>query len=694
MSKSIKYQFNNPVIINPQFETNDRLLSETKKGEFPFNNFYFQRNKNFTGREERLNEIHRNFTTGNTVSITQTIKGLGGIGKTAIAKEYAFCYADSYDYIWWIDAEKESDIQKSYEQFAISEQIAKTNDDLDVITRKVKYWLETHQRWLFIFDNVEEEGKEILQNKYLPFRNAGHILITSRYKHWSDMSTTIDIDLFSEEDACKFLNCYTGLTSDIGLKELVKKLEYYPLALEQAAAYIKENNISYQEYLELFSRYTSLFIKHKGIKNKTIYTTFKISIKKIKNPIAKKILNLCAFLSPDNIQLQWFRKYSQILFPIPLCDKITDNYSFNEIKHELEKYSLVSIENDCISLHRLLQSVVLFDISEKKQLELRNSCIKMLNTYVSDEFHDNDGSYDFSSSIDLRSKFLSIVPHVSSLTTKKEKEEDNELATLFFFLGDGYRELGNYHLAEKWYGKSLNILEKLPKNQINKEQLANIYNNNAIVYSRQGNHQTALDFYVKATSHFVDIYGNNHFETAMVYHNWGKVYQRMGDSENALKLFFKALPIRESHYGEDHIYTASTCMNIGVSYSNLDNQKEAFIWYNKALKVFEKTPLHPYLADAYCAMADTYLKIRDDVKALIFCQKALDIDILTHKEHPNTARSYVAKANILYKQKDYSTALELYQNAFDIRKIALGEENPETKEVEQSIIECKKNMLE
>ncbi|MDR2032482.1 MAG: metallophosphoesterase, partial [Azoarcus sp.] len=204
-------------------------------------------NRYFTGREEYLENIRQAFQQNETLALTQAISGLGGVGKTAIALQYAYCNSQDYDTICWINAETDSTVLAAYREFALEHKLIDEDTEPERIVKAVKNWMQAHEPWLFIFDNAEivlDVEKQVKLEDYLPRRQSKgqHILITSRDTHWTGTARTLAIDVFSPEEAGQFLTKLTELPEDAAgnQAELARILGHLPLALIHAAGYIRD----------------------------------------------------------------------------------------------------------------------------------------------------------------------------------------------------------------------------------------------------------------------------------------------------------------------------------------------------------------------------------------------------------------------------------------------------------------------
>src|SRR5581483_8063241 len=216
-----------------------------------------QRNKNFTGRVDILARLRRGASSKITAvlpedPLPQAVQGLGGVGKTAIAIEYAHRYRSDYDLVWWIPADQLSQARSSLASLAgrlgLEAAMATGIDGaakavLDALRRGDPY-----RRWLLIFDNADQP-EEI--NDLIP-RGPGDVLITSRNHRWQSVTDTVPMDVFTRAESIEFLakRVPKGL-GKADADKLADKLGDLPLALEQAGAMLAETGMPIEEYLRL-----------------------------------------------------------------------------------------------------------------------------------------------------------------------------------------------------------------------------------------------------------------------------------------------------------------------------------------------------------------------------------------------------------------------------------------------------------
>jgi hypothetical protein len=202
------------------------------------------RHPHFTGREELLDELHRKLAHGRLV-----LTGMGGVGKTQVALEYAYHHAHEFDLVWWLRAEEPTTLQADYAALAEPLGLPEAQEsELAVVTYAVRRELSRRpDRWLLVFDNATEP-KEVLP---LLAEGNGHVLITSRHPSWP-LFASVSVAPLTRAASTALLLSETAQQDRIAADALAGELGDLPLALEQAAAYVRQSRVTLGEYLELF----------------------------------------------------------------------------------------------------------------------------------------------------------------------------------------------------------------------------------------------------------------------------------------------------------------------------------------------------------------------------------------------------------------------------------------------------------
>ncbi len=337
------------------------------------------RNPNFSGRKEIIADLRAALTLSLPGAWRQALWGLGGIGKTQIAIEYAYRYVADYSKAGWLVRSEEPIVMASdYAALAGRLGLPESNSqDQMIIVNSVRHWLEHSSGWLLIFDNAIKP-EDVMG--YLPRGGKGHIIITSRNPNWESVGGTIPVRTFDRAESTQFLRKRTKRTGDA--YDLADALGDLPLALEQAGAYIIEAGISLTDYLERFKKYHLKLLKHGKLinYNDTIATTWEISFRAVqeKSKASADLLNLCSFLAPENIPRSLLKNSTKLL-PEPLASGISDEFEFDNIIKTLRGYSLINITSTSLSIHRLVQVITRNRLEEDNQRRWSHAAITLLN---------------------------------------------------------------------------------------------------------------------------------------------------------------------------------------------------------------------------------------------------------------------------------------------------------------------------
>ncbi len=167
------------------------------------------RNRNFTGREDILTALYDSLHEDNRATLTQdAIHGLGGIGKTQIAAEYAHRYAGDYDCVWWVAAEDAAGRQTGYVTLAQRLDLPEQNaQDPTITVAAVREWLRVSDNWLLVLDNAPDADAVA---DLMPDGTSGHVVITSRSAAWLETARPLEVVTWPREESVDFLRARTG----------------------------------------------------------------------------------------------------------------------------------------------------------------------------------------------------------------------------------------------------------------------------------------------------------------------------------------------------------------------------------------------------------------------------------------------------------------------------------------------------
>ncbi len=318
----------------------------------------YERNPLFTGREDVFKHLSTTLRAGKTTALTQAISGLGGIGKTQTALEYAHRYQDDYDTILWVKADTRETTMADFVTMAHLLNLPEKNEqDQQFIVEAVKHWFQTHTRWLLIFDNADDLA---MTKDFLPSGGTGHILLTTRAHATGKIAQRIDIERMEPEEGALFLlhratildhdKPLDAASADDRTKAMAisQMMDGLPLALDQAGAFIDETGCGLSDYLQIYHKRQVELLKRRGKlitdHAESVATTWSLSFQKVEqsNPAAADLLRLCAFLDPDAIPEEIITKGALALGSV-LQTVVTEPITFHEAIGELLTFSLESV---------------------------------------------------------------------------------------------------------------------------------------------------------------------------------------------------------------------------------------------------------------------------------------------------------------------------------------------------------------
>jgi Tetratricopeptide repeat/Caspase domain len=339
------------------------------------------RNKNFTGRSELLGSIRKLLTAPSGASTPLALRGIGGVGKTQVALEYAYRYREFYDVVWWISADEESLVPSSiaslgprlnlpYGGAGLDESAAVTLDALRVG--------KPYARWLLIFDHAERP--ESIRRFLLD--GPGHTLITSRDPSWDDVAEAVQVKVFSRAESVDFLSRRVSGIREQDSKALAEALGDLPLALDQAAALQVKTGMPAPEYLSLLKDRT-----HDVLSQASAYAypvpvalAWSVSMSELTEtvPEAMELLSCFAFFGPEPIP-RYVLLAGRNVAAEPLGRILRDPILFNKALSSLNTYSLVTIEaHGAIQVHRLIQALTREALSSPDRERFRHEVHLML----------------------------------------------------------------------------------------------------------------------------------------------------------------------------------------------------------------------------------------------------------------------------------------------------------------------------
>ncbi|HEV2914109.1 MAG TPA: tetratricopeptide repeat protein [Pyrinomonadaceae bacterium] len=630
---------------------------------------YRQKGAQVIGREDALQAVRKQLTEGYKTSIGQTaaFQGLGGLGKTQLAVEYAYRYADEYpNGVIWLTADQDIDAQL----IELSEKarwVAPKSEHkykLEIAQKR----LRSYSDCLIIFDNLEDRRKI---DDYLPEPQANpHILVTSRIEQPDFFP--ISINLLDETLSQKLLiqEAQRKIEGDAEMAatlEIARALQGLPLALELAGAYLRHRQeVRFQQYRDFLNQNLrealpgnlSSFTKHEA----DLYHTLKINEEILKeNNKLRNILDLLTWSGSAPMGKPLMCALLGIQNPLELTNALGLGTALRLLQR--------SPDAESYAIHRLVSKVRREEIPLAESLNWIDSICEQMGDWFQNQREDFTALPAFEAEIDhlkaWQDHAITFAPeHASRLTWLQAYPPYHR---------------GQYQESKIWVEKALHLFGEIQKNDLALK--AHLLNDLGYCYGALGHHMLSLEYTEKALVIRLELYGEQHPETAHSFASLGGVYNNLGDYNRALEFKEKALALRLKLYGEERPETAGSLASLGGVYNNLGDYNRALEYAERALALRLKLygEQHPETAHSFDSLGGVYNRLGDYKSALEYVEKALAVRLELHGEqHPETADSFDSLGSVYNRLGDYKSALEYAERALALRLKLLGEQHPAT----------------
>jgi tetratricopeptide (TPR) repeat protein len=642
----------------------------------------YQRNPHFVGRGKLLENLKTSLYSQTTKKFNHRIAlyGMGGIGKTQCALEYIYSNQSQYERIYWITAADQASLLSGYQVIASSARLPGLQDASPIeIATSVLAWLRQEDKWLLVVDNLDDVT---IVDRLLPENGVQkHTLVTTRNPNTVGIpAEPFEVPLFNVEESVELLTTLSGIEVAPDSSEhkdavtIVSELQYLPLALEQAAAYIREVTHSFSAYSDDYHIHRQDLHEWVPTGNRqylySIATTWSMSLNILQksDPHAVSFLRLFTYLNPDAILIDFLESGMNALAE-DLRAVVSNRPARAKSLKELEKFSLIKWDRQrqVISIHRLVQTVVNDEMSPSE----RNSTVAMVVHMCSTAFPDG---YIESLRVCRRYSDQVVQPLVRITSTQSK-----ELATIKLRVGIFLLNEGKFADSESLLRQAREVYTAIlgpdhPDTLVAMRELA-------FAFRKQMRLAEAIELYEEVLEIAIRVLGEGDVDTVRIMQHLGSTYRQQDQIEKAVELHENAFKVATRVLGDEHFETLNTMHNLAFTYW-VQGQIEEAVNLNE--RVLEKqtqilSDEDPDILSTKHNLATLYREQGRMVEATKLAEEVLEkTKSVLGSEHPDTLSSMQEVAGLCSEQGSMVRATALLEEVLEKRKRVLGDRHHST----------------
>lgn len=590
------------------------------------------RNPLFTGRHLILDRLHADTAPDHRDTRAWALVGMPGVGKSELAAEYAHRYHNSYELIWWVPSDERGKARASLAALAGRLRL-ETGGEIGDQIRAVQEALRVgrpHRDWLLIFDNAEDPE---LIAPLLP-SGTGRVILTSANTTWQDYGIPLlEVEPYSENESVAFAARRAPRFNTDEARELAEALGRLPLALDQGLAWLRDSDMSAQDYIRLLAADHEASARDLPAHQGTLQRVMDIRLSQLRdtNPTAVQVLRLCACFSEGRLPTRLVRPTVAKDLPEGLGDVVAEPVRWTEALADLKSRSLLRLEytepgleqgvggrGSTIELHRMIRHAVLAGMSRTEHAGMVRAARQILA--AADPGAPEDTS--------TWPRYAEITPHI--LATEALRSANPVVQELvvnsirYLYLRGEYRS--GLSLAEQAQAEWSEGMDPRPARywelrvqhghlvraladyaqaeRIDQESVAELRREGTareLEYLRAlvglgadlralARYDEALEISEAVRDRYGELLGAEHPESLRARHNLGITLQLLGRYEEALTLHRDATALAERVMGTAHPHTLIGAMAtaqdlrlLGTYDEALERQEHALEWCEEGL---------------------------------------------------------------------------------------------------------------
>ncbi|KAJ4861943.1 tetratricopeptide repeat domain-containing protein [Trichoderma breve] len=658
----------------------------------------FLRNEELVCRQDIVSELDRILPLSDDYS-TAALYGLGGSGQIALDYAYRRCQVSSCS-VFWVHADNETTFTQDFKSIAKKLGLSASLDDEEFLMA-VRYGIESSTPWVLILDNADNLGlfgvnhnglcvlnpkeHELSLDKFIPRGPRGQVLWTSRDKSIAGSVVAarraIKIPKMTPSEAKKLFESVrhnqrnNDDTKDV--EELLEELECLPLAISQAAAYVKRTSTSVKEYVSklkdgkkrwrILKQSQSDRHRRHEVSN-SILETWNISMKYLQaeNKTAYQILHTHAYLDNQNISIELIKQAA-------LYASNNDDDKVTEAIARLCDFSFLNIQvaengNRAYKVHKLVQEAMRYGLSRKERK--------------------NEGKHFSAAALEIAYTLFPRSPYDGREVWNKCEKYIAHAQQAYT-----YYKLGRYQEAEETQIELYRLQrdkfgDKNPRTIMSEVGLAMIH----FTFRR---YEKAEEIMVRVLARLQKILGNTHRDTMKTMRHLAITYLALGRREEGQRMIMEVLELQQQTFGHKDHSTVITMANIAAIHHSDGRYQEA-----EGLRVevlaLQREILSDKDPDTITTMANlgiTYNAVGKykEAEEMLLNALALQREVIGDK-HPHTIGTMAHLGITYHASGRYMEAEGIQVKALALQQEFLGDEHPETMKIMEQLADTRRQL--
>jgi tetratricopeptide (TPR) repeat protein len=532
------------------------------------------RNRDFIGRDAALEQLHATLLGADSAAPV-ALQGLGGIGKSSLAAEYAHRCGGDYGGVWWAPAENRTMLIDSLAELAraLDERLGSTflpriaePPDLEKLAQTGLSKLAGRRKpWLLIYDNVAQPATI----EGLVPAGAARLLITTRFTGWPGWAMEVPVDIMPQDAAVELLlKRHRGDPEDA--TKLAAALGYLPLALAHAGAYLRRTGIPFARYI---ARVEELIGKNVG-DAASVRATFDLAIQQAaeERPAAEGLLAFLSVLAPERVPLDVINE--SIMQEAERDDALIALTAVSLVRHDP-----FPDETPAIAVHRLVQAAAR---SRNAAADTNRSAIESAIRRLAQAFPDNGYSEPKS-----WPRCEKLIPHALALRQQAHHAniKNHDFAFLLDAAANALHGRGAFGAAEPLLQEAVAIARSVlgPRH----EDLGHWLNNLANIYMNTARYAQAEPLYREAIDIGAETLGRGSFRVATRISNLANLLMEVGRYDESERLFREALQTVETTRSKTDPMYAARLRSLALLLYRTKRWGESEMAYRKAIEIGE-----------------------------------------------------------------------------------------------------------